>query len=63
MWQTGTIDQRDIFFQYKMMVDDREGLQFSLSYHRNKTKQLRLRRSTERTARGEAKSRLDYPES
>ena len=23
-----------IFFQYKMMVDDREGLHFSLSYHK-----------------------------
>ena len=24
MWQTGTIDQRDIFFQYKIKIDDRE---------------------------------------
>ena len=38
MWHTGTIDQRDIFFQYKIKIDDRERLQMPLSYHRSKTK-------------------------
>ena len=30
-----SISRRDIFFQYKMKVDDREWLQMTLSYHRS----------------------------